>query len=161
MIIRSADLRDLPEITEIYNEAILHSTATFDTIPKTLEDRRQWLMQHDRKHPVLVASDGDKVLGWGSLTCWSDRCAYSGTVENSIYVAEFARKRGVGKALLEALVKSAREAGHRTIIARITDGNTVSVRMHEQLGFVQIGVMQKVGLKFERLLDVYLMQKML
>jgi L-amino acid N-acyltransferase YncA len=157
--IRSAAGRDIPAITEIYNQVILRSTATFDTVPKDHEERRAWLEGHAPEHPVLVAEENGEVLGWASLDPWSDRSAYSATVVDTLHVRENARGRGIGKALLAVLMDCAREKGIHTVMARIAGGNEASVRLHERFGFKPVGVMREVGLKFGRLLDVHLMQK--
>jgi phosphinothricin acetyltransferase len=158
--LRRAALRDLPALRDIYNEAVLKTTATFDTETKTLAERRKWLAAH-RGYPVLVAEIDGEVLGWGCLTKWSDRCAYSGTAENSIYVFERARGRGLGTALLKALLAEARKMRLHTIVARITEGNAASVKLHKKFGFVKTGVMREVGVKFGRLLDVQMLQAFL
>lgn len=160
-LMRPATQADLPAITAIYNDAIRTTTATFDTEEKTLEDRRAWLATRDTRHPVIVAQLGGEVVGWGSLSAWSDRCAYAGTCENSVYVAATARGNGVGKALLAELVNIARKAGMHTIIARVAAGNPASERLHEAAGFVRIGVMREVGRKFGKLIDVAMYQLML
>ncbi|HAZ11776.1 MAG: hypothetical protein A2X86_08015 [Bdellovibrionales bacterium GWA2_49_15] len=159
--VRRASLRDLPSITAIYNEAIEKTTATFDTEKKSLEDRTAWWHKHGESLPVLVYEEAGTIFGWGALGLWSDRCAYSGTVENSIYVLEKYRGRGVGDALLSELIDLAREQGLHTIIARITEGNEASIRLHEKYAFLPIGIMREVGRKFGKLLDVHLMQLIL
>jgi len=157
--IRQARADDLPVITEIYNEAILKTAATFDTAPKTLEEQEKWFSAHDHKHPLLVAELGSQVVGWASLTEWSDRCSYSDTAELSFYVKEELQGKGIGRSLLKAIVLEAEKAGIHTIIARVTEGNEVSIRLHEDEGFQHIGVMKEVGRKFGKLLDVHLLQK--
>jgi phosphinothricin acetyltransferase len=157
--IRRATADDLPEITEIYNDAILKTVATFDTETKTIEDRRAWLEHHGSKYPVLVAVEDGVVKGWASLTPWSERLAYAGTVENSVYVKEEFRCHGIGKALLDVLMEEGKKAGFHTVIARIAETNDVSIRLHEKAEFKTIGVMEEVGVKFGKLLDVYMMQK--
>ena len=159
--VRPAIQDDLVAINEIYNEAVLHSTATFDTDPKSLEDRRRWFEKHGDRHPVLVSEAGGQVTGWASLSEWSDRRAYADTAEASIYLAEAARGRGTGKQLYRELVHEARRLGFHTLIARIADANEASIRLHEGLGFEKIGVMREVGRKFGKLLDVHLYQLLL
>lgn len=161
MIIRPASIQDLEKITEIYNEAVLTTTATFDTKPKTLEEQRIWFQHHGDEYPIIVALIDDQVVGWAALSRWSDRCAYSETAENSVYVKLEFRGRGVGRKLMEALLIKSQELGFHTIIARIADGSEQSTYLHQSLGFEKIGVMKEVGLKFEKRLDVHLMQKML
>ena len=159
MIIRPARVEDLPTIVEIYNDAILHTTATFDTEPRTLAQQQSWFAKHDARHPVLVAELDGEVVGWASLTEYSDRCAYSDTAENSLYIAASYRGRGIGRRLLAALLQAGAEAGLHTILARITQDNEISLRLHEAFGFRHVGIMREVGRKFDRLLDVHLMQK--
>ena len=159
LIMRKATLGDLSAITEIYNQAILKTTATFDTEPKTLGEQKIWFEGHGSKYPILVAEEEAKVLGWASLSKWSDRCAYSDTAEISLYVSEKERGRGIGRELLEAIIKEGEKSGLHSIIARIAKGNDMSIHLHRSVGFEQIGIMKEVGRKFGRLLDVYLMQK--
>lgn len=159
--IRRAELKDLGAITEIYNDAIVKTVATFDTEPKTIEEQKIWFVSHGCKYCILVAEQDLLVLGWASLSQWSDRCAYSGTAELSLYVRGECRGRGIGRKLLEAIIQSGQEAGFHTILARIAEGNDVSIHLHESLGFEHIGVMREVGQKFGKFLDVHLMQKIL
>lgn len=157
--IRKATLDDLAAITEIYNQAILKTTATFDTEPKSLEEQKEWFENHSPKYPVLVAEEDGKVVGWASLSKWSDRCAYSDTAEISLYVAEKERGKGIGRKLLEAIILEGEKSGLHSIIARIAERNEMSIHLHHSMGFEHIGIMKEVGRKFGRLLDVYLMQK--
>ncbi len=159
LTIRKASLGDLAAITEIYNQAILKTTATFDTEPKSLEEQKEWFENHSPKYPVLVAEEDGQVIGWASLSKWSDRCAYSDTAEISLYVSEKERGRGIGRELLEAIIKEGEKSGLHSIIARIAEGNDMSIHLHRSVGFEQIGIMKEVGRKFGRLLDIYLMQK--
>jgi L-amino acid N-acyltransferase YncA len=157
--IRQATFEDLDAITKIYNEAILKTVATFDTEPKTLEEQKIWFAQHSSKYPLLVAEQDECVVGWASLSRWSDRCAYSDTSELSFYVKEEYQGKGIGRKLLEALIKEGEKARLHTVIARIVEGNEISLHLHASLGFEHIGIMKEVGRKFEKLLDVHLMQK--
>jgi phosphinothricin acetyltransferase len=161
VLVRPAIASDVPAITEIYNEAVRTTTGTFDTEPRSLTDRMEWFRSHDARHPVLAAESVGRVVGWGSLSAWSDRRAYDGTGEVSVYVGESDRGRGVGRHLLQALVQSATELGFRTLLARIAAGNEVSLHLHSALGFRSVGVMREVGTKFGRRLDVHLLQRML
>lgn len=156
--IRRAEAADLPDITEIYNQAVLKTTATFDTEPQRPEERRAWFALHDDKHPILVEQDADRIRGWASLSRYSEREAYAKTVEVSVYVAEDSRGRGIGKRLVTAILAEAQRIGHHAILARITAGNSVSVRLHESFGFFLVGTMREVGTKFGQTLDVHLME---
>jgi phosphinothricin acetyltransferase len=159
LVIRPATLSDLPAITEIYNKAVLTTTATFDTEPKSETNRRVWFDEHDARHPILVAESEGVVIGWASLSRWSDRLAYADTAEISLYVKSEYRGLGVGKQLIRQIVEAGQQAGLHTLIARIADGNEVSIHLHKTVGFELVGVMRQVGRKFGRLLDVHLMQK--
>ena len=159
IIVRKASLDDLAAITKIYNQAILRTTATFDTEPKSLEEQKLWFESHGPKYPVLVAEEDGKIVGWASLSKWSDRCAYSDTAEISLYIDEKERGKGIGRKLLETIVLEGEKTGIHSIIARIAEGNQMSIHLHQSVGFEHIGIMKEVGRKFGRLLDVYLMQK--
>jgi L-amino acid N-acyltransferase YncA len=158
MIIRKADIEDLKFVLEIYNEAVLNTVATFDTEPRTMEQQKTWFEHHGDRHPLLVAEDDGEVVGWASLSAWSDRRAYDDTVEISLYVRAENRGRGVGKALMQAVVEAGKAAGLHSIIARIAGGNEASIRLHRSAGFQDIGVMREVGWKFGRRINVHLMQ---
>lgn len=157
-MIRIATENDLPALTAIYNEAIEKTVATFDTEKKSIEQRREWLSHHKSKHPVWVYEQDGDVIAWACISEWSDRCAYSGTVENSVYVFQKFQGRGIGKQLMKTLVDFSREQKFKTILARISDGNEASIRLHKQFGFETIGTMKKVGFKFDRWIDVWMMQ---
>jgi len=157
--IRQALLDDLASITRIYNEAVLNTTATFDTEPKSVEEQNTWLAVHSSQYPVLVAEQDGRVVGWASLSRWSDRCAYSRTAEVSLYVESGQRGKGTGRKLLGVILLEGRKEKLHTVIARIVAGNQTSIHLCESHGFTQIGVMKEVGNKFGRFLDVVLMQK--
>ncbi len=159
LTLRPAELKDVKEITEIYNEAILNSTATFDTEPKTVDEQTLWLQSHNDKHPVIVAELQGEIVGWASLSPWSDRPAYSITAEISIYVKVGFRNEGYGKKLMDKIIDDGEAAGLHSIIARIAGENEVSIRLHEAYGFKHIGVMKEAGEKFGMILDVHMMQK--
>lgn len=157
--IRHATVEDLEDITEIYNEAILKTTATFDTEEKSLEERKIWFENHDSRHPILVAEEGKHVVGWASLSKWSDRGAYSDTAEISLYVKEEYQGRGIGRGLLEAILEEGKKTGLHTLIARVVESNESSIHLLKSTGFEQVGKMREVGRKFGKLLDIHLMQK--
>lgn len=156
--IREATPADLPAITDIYNDAILATTATFDTQPKSYEEQEIWFNDHGSKYPLVVAVLQGTIVGWASLSRWSNRCAYSQTAEISIYVKEGYRSRGIGKKLMESIILRGRKAGLHTVISLITAGNDKSIHLHEAAGFQHIGVMREVGKKRGMLLDVCMMQ---
>jgi L-amino acid N-acyltransferase len=158
MRIRPADADDLPSILDIYNEAVQNTVATFDTEPRSMTQQKAWFERHGGRHSVLVAEEDGAVVGWSSLSAWSDRRAYDDTAEISVYVRSDRRGRGIGKALMAAIVDAGAGSRLHTIIARIAGGNEISIRLHEAAGFQTIGIMREVGLKFGRMIDVHMMQ---
>ena len=159
--LRAAVEADLPTVTEIYNQAVLRATGTFDTEPKTLDQQREWFRRHGPSHPIVVAEEGGKVVGWACVSQYSDRCAYARTAEVSVYIDEKARGRGLGGELLDAILAAGKQAGLQQILARITEGNDVSLRLHAKRGFFEAGRLRQVGEKFGKVLDVHILQKSL
>jgi len=159
LLVRPAKLSDLKAITEIYNEAILTTNATFDIELKTVAEQRVWFKHHGPRQPILVAELDGAVVGWASLSEWSDRCAYTDTAEISVYIKQEYRSQGIGKKLMTAIMREGERIGLHTVIARITEGNQSSIHLHKEAGFEDIGVMREVGRKFGQLLDVRLMQR--
>jgi len=157
--IRSALMKDLELITDIYNDAIVKTVATFDTEPKSIDEQKQWFLDHGTKNPILVAEQEGAIIGWAALSKYSTRCAYKDTAELSIYVTEAWQGKGVGKKLLEAILKKGRDVGLHVVIARITEGNEKSVHLHKSVGFEEVGILKEVGHKFNKRLDVYLLEK--
>ena len=159
--IRPALPADLGAISDIYNDAVLTTTATFDTEPKSGAEQQAWFESHGGRFAVLVAERDGVVAGWTSLSRWSDSPAYDDTAETSVYVGREYRGRGIGRMLEQAIIDHARKFRFHTLIARIAGESTESLRLHESLGFVRAGTMKEVGRKFGRLLDVHVLQKML
>ncbi len=159
--IRRALATDVEAITIIYNEAVLTTTATFDTETKTVAERLDWFKTHDDRHPILVATIEGRVVGWTSLTKWSDRPAYDDTAETSFYVHSEFRGRGIGRMLKEAIIREAYNLNFHTLIARVAEGSQESLHLNESAGFVHVGTMKEVERKFGKLLDVHILQKML
>jgi len=158
LIIQPATLNDLRAITDIYNQAVLHTNTTFDIKPKTLKERKIWFSRHDSRHPVLVAQRDNLIVGWASLSLWSDRPAYADTAEISMYIREGYWGQGIGRELTLAIFKAGKDAGIHMIISCITEGNAASLHLGKALGFRRIGVIKEAGSKFGKLLDVYLNQ---
>jgi len=159
--IRPAEERDIPDIREIYNHYVTNSVVTFDEKKWTLAQWRDKFAYLERmRMPFLVAqSPGGQVLGYALVQPWSGKSAYRFTVEDSIYLGQAATGKGLGRALLEALVAASREAGIREVLAVISDkGADGSIALHERLGFVETGRMGRVGFKFGRWLGVVNMQ---
>jgi L-amino acid N-acyltransferase YncA len=161
LAIRNARPADIEAITEIYNEAILTTVATFDITPKCVSDRLEWLKSHDDRHPVIVCELNGKVVGWASLSKWSERSAYDDTAETSFYVKKEFRGRGVGRKLKETIINEALRLKFHTLLAQIAEGSDASLHLNESLGFVKVGTLKEVGRKFGRQVDVHILQKML
>ena len=161
VLIRPAKRDDIPAITDIYNHAIVATTATFDIEPKSTTDRLAWFKSHGARHPVLVLETDDQVRGWACITEWSDREAYNDTAEGALYVDPEYHNRGYGQLLNTAITETARELGFHTLIARVTGNSDVSIHLCKKYGYQYIGTMKEVGRKFDQLLDVHLFQKML
>ena len=160
-LIRLATAGDLAAIDAIYNPYVLGSTCTYQTEPTTPAERAAWFAGRGPGHPVTVAElDGD-VIGWASISRFRDRAAYDRTVENAVYVSPAHQRRGVGSALLADSVERARVAGHRAVIAVIDAEQSGSIALHERHGFARVGLLQQVGFKFGRWLDVVYMQRLL
>ena len=153
-----ATKQDLNRIVEIYNWAIENTSATFDTDSKTIQSQLGWFESHDEKHPVIVARENGRVLAWGSISPWSDRCAYSGTGEISFYVDPDFHRKGIGFNILKRLIEIGKEKNFRTLVSRIAGKSEASVHLHKKLGFSNIGTMKNVGKKFDEIIDVHLMQ---
>ncbi len=161
MLIRPATPADLPAITEIYNDAVLTTTATFDIEPRTEAEQRRWFAEHGPDYPLLVAEREGRVVGWASISRFAERPAYSITAETSVYIDAAHRGQGIGKELLGALIEAARRLGFHSLVARIAEGSEASIRLHERYGFETVGRLKEVGRKFDRLLDVYFLQLIL
>ncbi|KPF92777.1 GCN5 family acetyltransferase [Rhodopseudomonas sp. AAP120] len=163
LIIRPTTAADLPAITAIYDEAVRTSTATFELIPPDLaEMTRRFETLTGGGFPYLVAVLGSAVCGYAYAGPYRPRPAYRFTVENSVYLASAAQRRGVGTALLNELIAQCEARGFRQMIAVIGDSaNAGSVGLHRKTGFELIGVHRNVGLKFGRWLDTVMMQRAL
>jgi L-amino acid N-acyltransferase len=159
MIIRPAVDADLDAILAIHNDAILNSTAlwTDEVVPRS--DREEWLASRTAAaDAVLVAIEDDTLAGYAAYAPWRAKYGYRNTVEDSVYLAEPFQGRGLGRSLLAALIEHARAAGHHVMLADIESGNTASIRLHESLGFVEVGRLREIGTKFDRWLDLTILQ---
>ena len=160
--IRFAREADLPEVLEIYNEVILHTTAVYTYEPQTPEMRKAW---YDDKvkagYPVFVAEEDGHVIGlssYGPFRAWP---AYKYTIENSVYVAESSRGKGVARLLMQPLIDAARGKCYHAIIAGIDSSNEPSIRLHRSFGFEEVAHFREVGYKFGRWLDLTFMELLL
>lgn len=162
-IIRPSQSIDIPQITNIYTHHVLHGTGTFEVDPPTLSDmtlRRDDVLS--KGLPYLVAMDGDKVLGFAYCNWFKPRPAYRFSAEDSIYLHSETKGQGLGRALLSELAGQAERAGVRKLIAVIGDSaNSGSIGVHQAVGFSHVGILKSCGWKFDRWLDVVLMEKAL
>lgn len=162
MIIRDANLADLPAILAIYNHAVLHTTAVWNETPGTLEDRQAWLAEkHRRGFPVLVAEREGQVCGFASYGDFRPWPGYARTIEHSVYVDPAAHRLGIGRALMVELIARARQAGYHCLIGGIDAANAGSIALHQALGFAEVGRLPQVGRKFDNWLDLLFLQLML
>ncbi len=162
--IRPARREDLPHVREIYNHYVTNSVVTFDEKKWTMAKWRAKFDDLDRmKLPFLVAeSPNGQVLGYALVQPWAGKSAYRYTVEDSIYLGHAASGKGLGRALLEALIAACEERGLRQIVAVISDkGAEASIALHKKLGFVEVGRRGRVGYKFGRWLGTVYLQKAL
>lgn len=161
-VIRPVEDSDLPHVREIYNYYITNSVVTFDEKEWTIaqwRDKAAYLARIGM--PFLVAeSPSGQILGYALVQPLSTKSAYRFSVENSIYLGQAAAGKGLGRAMLTALLEACEEAGIREVVAIISDkGAEASVALHEKFGFVEVGRMGRVGYKFDRWLGIIHMQK--
>jgi len=160
--LRVGSLHDAEAIAKIYNFEVENSTATFDLVPRTIDEQREWISARSGAFSVIVADTPvDGVIGFGALSPYRDRAAYRTTVEDSVYVHRDYQGRGIGKLLLSQLIQVAKDSGFHTIIARIDSGGDPSLRLHRALDFIDVGIEREVGRKFGRWLDSVILQRML
>jgi phosphinothricin acetyltransferase len=155
----------LPGIVAIFNHAVRETFSIWSETETTLDQRRAWLAARcSAGFPVLVAIDAAQpgnVLGYGSFGIFRDFPGYAKTVEHSVYVAPAAQRRGVGRAILAALIDQARARGLKAMVGGIDSANTGSIALHEQAGFEVQGNLKGVGRKFGKTLDLVFMVKAL
>jgi len=161
MLLRPAALDDAAALRAIYNVEVETSTATFDLVPRSLDDQRAWLAARSGAFSAVVAVEDGTVIGFASLSPYKERAAYRTTVEDSVYVDRGRHGRGVGRALLSHVVDVAAASGFHAVMARIEAGGTASRALHAACGFELVGVEREVGRKFNRWLDVAVMQCLL
>jgi L-amino acid N-acyltransferase YncA len=161
MPIRPAQPRDLAVITAIYDDAVRHGTASFELDPPDqAEMARRYETLRAGGYPYLVAELDRDIVGYAYAAPYRARPAYRWSVEDSIYIAPQAQRRGIGRALLARLVAEAEAGGFRQMLAVIGDtANTGSVELHRAAGFRLVGTFENVGFKFGRWLDTVLMQR--
>jgi len=159
MEIREATSSDFGEITEIYNQIVLTSTAIYNDQPVTLADRLAWWgARREQGYPVLVAQTGESIAGFASFGDFRAWPGYRFTVEGTVHIRSGLRGQGVGTTLLKELIRRAREMGKHTMIAGVDAENAASLRFLQRFGFEQVAHFREVGFKFDRFLDLIFLQ---
>ncbi len=158
MGIRAARESDLADILAIYNHAVVNTTATFDVTPRSAEAQEAWFLEHVPPHPAIVWEEEGRILGWASISPYASRCAYRFAGEGSVYVAPDARRIGIGEGLLRELIALGAANGLHTLVGLVTEENAASCRLAEKVGFRRAGMLEEVGYKFDRWLNVIIYQ---
>ena len=154
-MIRHSEEKDLPEILDIYNDAILNSTAVYSYVPQTLEERKAWYKQKKASgYPVIVYEEDNQVIGFATFGAFRAWPAYKYSIEHSVYVHKDCRTKGIGTMLLKEIIEIANKQNYATLIAGIDAANEKSIKVHEKLGFTYSGTIKKAGYKFGKWLDL-------
>ena len=154
---------DLAAVHEIYRREVLEGTASFELEPPDLATiAERWRAIRAAGLPYLVAELDGRVAGYAYAGIYRPRPAYRFVVEDSVYIAPWARRRGLGRLLLEAVIAGASASGRRQMIAIIGDSaHVASIALHRQAGFRMVGTLEDVGWKFGRWLETVIMQRAL
>lgn len=158
ILIRHCVEADAEAVRAIYNHEVEHETSTFDLVPRSLEDQIAWQNARQGAFCVFVAELDGEVVGFGALSPYKERAAYRTSVEDSVYVRRDMARRGIGRALLGHLLATAADGGFHAVMARITTLSSGSLALHESMGFALVGVEREIGRKFNKWLDVAIMQ---
>jgi phosphinothricin acetyltransferase len=153
-MIRPVTLADTPAITAIYNPYIERTTISFEETPLPVSDMAARIRDISASHPYLVYEEDSEILGYAYLHQWKERAAYRFAVEDSIYLKTGHERKGIGEALLRALLEEARKMALHAVVAVITIPNAASTGLHEKLGFRKIGELREIGFKFDSWLVV-------
>lgn len=162
LILSPAKESDLAQINDIYNHYIMHSTASFDMEAVTLDERLKWYVEHlDLGLAIIVMRKGNEVVGFASLSPYNRRRAYRTTAEVSVYLKPDSCSKGYGYVLMEAILQEAKQAKLRCIVGLVCSENQASLNMLKKFDFSLVGELHKVGYKFERWLNVIIVEKLL
>ena len=161
IFVRQSIADDIAAITDLYAASVLTGFGTFEIDPPDILEmtaRRNAILE--QQLPYLVAEENGEVIGFAYAAVYRPRPAYQNTVENSVYIREDGRGKGVGTALLSTLIEECRKADKKQMVAVIGDsGNRGSIKLHQDLGFRLVGILESVGYKHDRWLDTVIMQK--
>jgi phosphinothricin acetyltransferase len=161
MMVRDAVPTDAEALAAIYNQGIIDRIATLETEERTAEERKQWLLARGPRHPVLVAELNERVLGWGSLNPFNPRKAYDFVADFSVYVEREARGKGVGSALLRALIARAQQLGYHKLVLSAFPWNEGGMALYRKYGFRTVGMYKEQGRLDGRWVDIIIMEKIL
>lgn len=159
--VRPISPTDLPQVLEIYNQGIIDRIATLEEDPKDLEFMEKWLADRGERHPVLIASSHDKIVGWASINRYSHRCAYNGVGDLSIYIERASRGRGVGTQLLEAIHQEGARLGYHKLLLFTFPFNKLGQGLYRKMGYREVGIFREQGRIDGRFVDVMAMEKIL
>jgi L-amino acid N-acyltransferase YncA len=159
--LRLASAHDAAQVALIYNQGIEERNATFETAPRTAEDLARRIAEDPRRHPVIVIEDGGTVLGWASIGPYRPRDCYAGIGEFSVYVHRSHRGRGLGRQLVEQLIREAAVRGYWKLLSRVFPFNTGSLALCRALRFREVGVYEKHGLLDGRWQDVVIVERLI
>lgn len=159
--VRPAVDADVPALLDIYNHYVRASTATFDLVEHTLEQRREWFSHYalTGRHRMMVADADGQVVGYATSSVFRPRGAYDRSVESSVYVRDGWAGQGIGSRLYRALFDALADEDIHRVYAGITTPNDASIALHERFGFRQVGHFHEVGRKFDRWWDVVFLEK--
>jgi phosphinothricin acetyltransferase len=160
-VTRDATPDDAEAICIIYNQGIEDRVATLETELRTPDERRQWLLARGPRHPVVIAASEGRLVGWGSLNSFNPRPVYDNVADFSVYVERSWRGKGVGGALLDALIGKARALGYHKLVLAAFPFNEAGMRLYERAGFRQVGVYKEQGFVDGRWVDIVVMEKLL
>ena len=160
--LRPATTADLEAMRAIYNDAVLHTTASYDYDPRPAQKQLEWFAAKQAAgFPVMVAVAGGEVAGFASYGSFRAWAGYRFTVEHSVYIDGRFRRRGIAGALVQSLLDQARASGLHLMVAGIDAANQGSIELHRRLGFQEAGVLREAGYKFDRWLDLAFMTRRL
>jgi phosphinothricin acetyltransferase len=162
-IIKSCGEKQLPEILAIFNDAIVNSTALYDYKPRSMDNMKTWYDEKLRdNYPIIGIFDlSEELLGFGSYGTFRARPAYKYTVEHSVYIRSDMRGKGLGKLLLQEIIDNAGHQDYHVLVGGIDAANTISIKLHERMGFVYSGTIKHAGFKFGQWLDLAFYQLIL
>jgi L-amino acid N-acyltransferase len=165
LTLRLASLGDAEQIRRIYNYEVSNTLATFDLVPRSLADQQRWITDRSGAFAAIVAVDPSdergEIVGFGSLSPYKERAAYRTSVEDSVYVRRDRGGQGIGKLILGELLQIGAASGFHAVFGRITASSDASIALHRSCGFQLVGIEREVGRKFNKWLDVAIMQALL